>query len=58
MTREPSGLTTLDSYPPAVSSPNGPPISFQTSTGRALNVFAFFTIQSNLIVGVTTCSWR
>jgi hypothetical protein len=33
---------------------SGPPISFQTSTGRALNVFAFFTIQSNLIVGGTT----
>jgi hypothetical protein len=27
---------------------------FHTATSRALNVFAFFTIQSNLIVGVTS----
>jgi hypothetical protein len=27
---------------------------FDTSTERALNVFAFFTIQSNIIVGVTS----
>ena len=27
---------------------------FDTPTKRALNVFAFFTIQSNIIVGVTS----
>jgi hypothetical protein len=33
---------------------NGPPLFFQSSTSRGLNVFAFFTILSNVIVGGTT----
>jgi hypothetical protein len=29
-----------------------------TPLGRSLNVFSFFTIQSNLIVGITALLWR
>lgn len=32
----------------------GPPRFFATTAGRVANVFSFFTIQSNLIVGVTS----
>ena len=30
------------------------PVLFHTASGRVFNVFCFFTIQSNIIVGVTT----
>jgi len=38
----------------ALVAANAEPVFFATSGGRVFNVFCFFTIQSNLIVGVTS----